>query len=495
MLTRLSKNSFVRSFDGKGYILNQLTRHDRLYNETGADFLNALSRQPKDTRDIIEDLCIIYGDSVSREKLEKDFDKFLRSLSEDGFIVIGDTPEELDASDPDFSYSMENPKTLASDFSQEACPEVSENTQEANLESAQRKPHLRALQFELTSRCNERCIHCYIPNPKKNTGGDMPIEKVKSLIDEFAQMGGLHVTLSGGEVFLHKNLVEIMQYCREKDMQISILSNLIALKDEQIPLIKAANVSLVQVSLYSMNPEIHDTITTVRGSFARTKAAIEKLVAADVPVQISCPVMKANYKGYAEVLKYAQSLRCKAQTDYLMMAQSDCNTQNLANRISLEETESLLRDILEWDKDYKESTLKQKPISQEIAFDPERFARQPLCGAGINDCCITENGDVYPCAGWQAMVCGNVYRQALGEIWENSEQFKKVRAVTQGDFPKCLDCEARNYCAMCLVRNYNESGGDMFKINKHFCDVAFLNKKVVEEYGLNDSGSRKAMTE
>lgn len=50
------------------------------------------------------------------------------------------------------------------------------------------------------------------------------------------------------------------------------------------------------------------------------------------------------------------------------------------------------------------------------------------------------------------------------------------------DFPKCLTCEARDYCAMCLVRNYNESGGDMFKTNQHFCDVAFLNKRLVEEW-------------
>ena len=167
-----------------------------------------------------------------------------------------------------------------------------------------------------------------------------------------------------------------------------------------------------------------------------------------------------------------------------MMAQSDLDTQNLGNRLSLEETEVVLKDILTWDREYRESTLKQKPISEEIAFDPERFALQPLCGAGINDCCITENGDVYPCAGWQAMICGNVYKQSLKEIWEYSPQFNQVRAVTQGDFPECLKCEARNYCAMCLVRNYNESGGDMFKINKHFCDVAFLNKKIVEEFTL-----------
>ena len=459
-----------------------MTRHDRTYNSIGADFLRELSREPQEAADIVDRLQKLYGNSVTHDKLTADFTTFISDLADHLFVVIGETPEELDAKDPDFSYSMENPKTLVDDFTQDTKETVKENTQDYMLETTQRKPRLNGLQFELTSRCNERCIHCYIPNGKKNTGKDMPLEKVFSLIDEFAEMGGLRVTFSGGEVFLHKDIIKILQYCREKDMQISILSNLIALKDYQIPLIKAANVSLVQTSLYSMDPAVHDLITTIPGSQVKTKAAIEKLVAADIPVQISCPTMKANFKSYADVLKYAQSLRCKSQTDYIMMAQSDCDTHNLANRLSLEETECLLRDIIKWDKDYKEITLEQHPVSEAIAFDPERYARQPLCGAGINDCCITENGDVYPCAGWQAMICGNVYKQSLRDIWENSPQFKQVRGVTRGDFQKCLTCEARDYCAMCLVRNYNESGGDMFKINKHFCDVAFLNKKVVEEY-------------
>jgi radical SAM protein with 4Fe4S-binding SPASM domain len=295
-------------------------------------------------------------------------------------------------------------------------------------------------------------------------------------------MGGIYVTLSGGEAFLHKDLIEIARYCRKKDLKISILSNLISLKDEQIAALKEINLSLIQVSLYSMDPEIHDYITTVKGSFEKTKASIEKLVAADIPLQISCPIMKANRKGYDKVLDYAKSLKVKAQTDYIMMARSDLDTGNLANRLSLKETEELIREIIEHDIDYKESTLKQKPISEEIKFDRERYMKQPVCGVGYDNCCITANGDVYPCAGWQDYVLGNVYKQSLQEIWENSERVKELRKITQASFPQCIDCEARDYCARCLVRNYNESGGDMFAVNHHFCDVAFLNKRLVEEY-------------
>ena len=270
-------------------------------------------------------------------------------------------------------------------------------------------------------------------------------------------------------------------YCREKDMRISILSNLISLKDEQIPYIKEANISLLQTSLYSMDPAIHDAITTIPGSQVKTKENLEKLIAADIPCQISCPAMKINYKGYVDVLKYAQSLKIKAYTDYMIKAQADFDTSNLANRPSLEETEELLRDIIQYDIDYKNVTLEKMSKSEEQRIDPEKYAKQPLCSVGINDFCITANGDVYPCSGWQAMICGNVYKQSLKDIWDNSPQFAELRKITQGSFPKCLTCEARDYCHICLVQNYNESNGDMFKINPHYCDVAFLNKRLVEE--------------
>ena len=482
MLVRQGKNTFIRSYFGKGYISNQLTRFDRIYNETGADFLNEISRIPQNVDDILDRLQALYGDSVTREALRVEFISFIDELVKTKFLVVGETEEELDSKDLDFSYAMENPKTMVNDFTQRSNEVLDENTQNMMLEATHRKPRLNGIQFELTSRCNERCIHCYIPNAKKNNGGDMPLDKVKSIIDEFANNGGLQVTLSGGEVFLHKDIIPIIKYCREKDLMITILSNLVALRDYQIPFLKEYNVSCVQVSLYSMEASVHDLITTVKGSFEKTKAAIEKLVNADVPIVISCPMMKANYKGYKEVLKYAQSIKCKVNVDVIMMAQADLDTNNLANRLSVEESGEVISDIIENNADYRKAISELASFSSLMYANYDNFVKLPLCGAGINDCCIAENGDVYPCAGWQDMVVGNVYQQSLKDIWDNSDKLKNIRAVTQGDFPQCLECEAQDYCSRCLVRNYNESDGDMFKLNKHFCDVAFLNKKIVEDY-------------
>lgn len=481
MLIRQSKNTFIRTTKKYGYITNQMTRMDRCYNESGADWLREISREPREVNDIVMSLSKLY-ENPDINVIRRDFMEFVDSLVASKFIVIGNNVEELDKNDMDFTYSIENPKTLIDDYTQKTKEDVDDNTQEVLFNAIKDTTTILNLQFELSSRCNERCIHCYIPNEKKNHGEDMPPQKVKELIDEYAEMGGIHITFSGGEAFLHKDLLELVRYSREKDMKVSILSNLIAVTDKQVEKLQELNISLIQVSLYSMDPEKHDYITKVKGSFERTKRVIEKLVAADIPVQISCPVMKANLDGYEKVLEYAKALKIKAECDFIMMARSDLDKSNLSNRLSLEETERILRTIIENDDNYKENTLQQIPISDRINFDLESYLKEPICGVGYDSCCVAANGDIYPCSGWGGYVLGNVYTQSLRDIWVNSPKAKQLIKITRASFPQCVSCEARDYCSACLVRNYNESGGDMFKINQHFCDVAFLTKRLVEEY-------------
>ena len=194
MLIRQSKDSFIRITSHYGYITNQLTRHDRVYDEFGADLLREITREPNEVNEIIGRLLQIYND-VDFDSLKSDFMEFAESLERDKFIVMGETIEELDKKDESFTYSVDNPKTLATDFYQETDTPIGENTQDFFLEEVQGRPLISNVQFELSSRCNERCIHCYIPNSKKNAGFDMPTAKVKSILDELAEMGGIHVTL------------------------------------------------------------------------------------------------------------------------------------------------------------------------------------------------------------------------------------------------------------------------------------------------------------
>ena len=80
------------------------------------------------------------------------------------------------------------------------------------------------------------------------------------------------------------------------------------------------------------------------------------------------------------------------------------------------------------------------------------------------------------------MNVGDLNTQSLADIWWNSTELAKLRKIKKADFPQCLSCLDRQYCAMCLVRNFNESGGDMMKVNERFCQVARLNREVVEKW-------------
>ncbi len=473
MLYRLCQDTFVRPIGQYGYIYSQLTKHDRTYSESGRVFLETLSRKPQTLETLLEKITQKF-DGVSEDEVKIDLIDFLQSLEKDRYIVFGENEHELSKKEPHFTYA-ENPKTAIYNYMQNPDDAVKyADTSEVLFAEYLERPRIHGCQIETTSCCNERCLHCYIPHELKTE--ILPYETIESVLKQLNELGTLGLTLSGGEVLSHPDIAKILRKARELDFSISILSNLTLLSSELIKAIKEANPSLVQTSLYSTIPAEHDHITQIKGSFAKTTAAIDALIAENIPVQISCPVMKSNFRSYKNVLQYAQERKCKAQTDFIMMARYDFSTENLAERLDLKETEELIRDIMAYDKEYTE--LIDTPVKKKSR---EEEAKEAICGVGRDNLCIAASGVVYPCSGWQGMALGNVKEQPVKDIWERSPKMLELRSITKGSIPQCMDCEDRQFCAPCLVRNFNESNGDYLKVNPHFCRAAKINRKIVEE--------------
>lgn len=157
----------------------------------------------------------------------------------------------------------------------------------------------------------------------------------------------------------HPHFKEFLRAAKKYDFYVNILSNLTLLDDETIAIMKEGNVSSVQVSLYSMIPEHHDAITTVKGSFEKTRDAILKLIENDLPVHVSCPTMKGNKDDFGDVMKWCHEHKIRAQTDYIMMAEFNHETSNLANRLSVEEAGEVIKQISLGDKEYQKAILAQ----------------------------------------------------------------------------------------------------------------------------------------
>ena len=469
---RLSKNAFVRQYGPYTHIFNQLTKSD-LDLKDAEPFLRFVGRVPISFDDAVLQIASIFTDA-SVEQVRHDFREILDVLVDGGFVVESESSRELDGNDLSFTYDVEAPST-SFDLGNITEQERQYAHEHADLhEYFNEHPTPFSIHLDLTSRCTEKCVHCYVPRDRHwILGTDVALR----VIDEFCEMGGLGVTLSGGECMLHPEFKRILAYARKKDLTVSVLSNLTLCDEQMCRFLATQNLSLVQVSLYSMDAATHDAITQLPGSFVKTKEAIERLHAMNVPIQISCPTMKGNYKGYQAVIDYGIALKCKTYTDFIMMARSDHTTDNLANRLSLDETREIIMTIAEHDPSFVAEIPYYDPSKEMSA---EEWGDLPMCGIGIDSICLNADGNYYPCSGFQDYPLGNCYEQTLKEVWENSPQILRLRRMRKKDVPKCLSCSDRMFCATCPVRNFNETG-DMLSPAQHFCDVAKLNHQVVDE--------------
>lgn len=472
MLLKLSKNAFVRQYGDFTYVLERVKCYDQMFKDA-AVFMRWITREPMEKSEILKNIFNVYVGTDEKE-IARDFDEFIRPLIEEKVILSGETMKDLEAREISFSYDVDNPKTMDTHYIKPEERSEGPIPQDLLEKHFAEYPTIFDLQMDITQACTERCIHCYIPeyNPVF-----LPLGQIKKVVDEFRSQGGICLALSGGECMLHPDFDEIVQYARSKDLIVSVLSNLTLCSDEKIRVLQEAEAT-VQVSLYSMNPATHDAITKRPGSFASTKTAIEKLRVAQIPCHISCPTMKPNYKDYLDVLAYARSLKMDAQTDFIIMGKMDCNTSNLKCRLDLEETRHILEDIV----------LKSLPINNEY-FDPAKkedmrsdaeWSEEHVCGACVSSVCLDADGHYYPCPAFGGVNLGSCYEHDLNWIWNESPETLRIRAVTGKNFPKCLHCKDRDYCSVCMCRNFNETG-DMFKPAQHFCDVARINHEVVDE--------------
>ena len=471
MKIRLARNAFVRQYGEYTYVLNRVQAFDQVYKNASV-FFRWITRKATDL-DSVEALVLgFYGAEFAHE-VQSDFRSFVRDMVSARIFIVGEDEMDMCRREEQFTYAVERPKTFET-FIPGKSNGWTLTPQKLLDEYFETHPTIFRIVLDVTKACTERCVHCYIPGYEPT---HLPLSTACRVLDEFREQGGVDVTVSGGECMLHPSFREIVQYARSRDLIVGILSNLTLCTDDMVSFLKKEEVT-VQVSLYSMNPEVHDGITQFNGSWKKTHDAILKLHEADVACRIACPTMKENYRDYLSVLRFARTLKMDVQTDFIIMGKMDCDTSNLKHRLSLEETRCVLKDVVSGVIDVNREYF--DPLKKTVESDEDWGARR-VCGICENSICLDADGNYYPCPAFGGVVLGNADKNSLNWVWQHSPETLKIRMIRGKDFAKCMHCKDRNYCSICMCRNYNETG-DMLSPAQHFCEVAKINHEVVDCY-------------
>ncbi len=316
-----------------------------------------------------------------------------------------------------------------------------------------------AVHLDVTYRCNERCVHCYLDH---DDHGELTTAEIKNVLDQMAEAGVFFLTFSGGEVFLRRDFFELIAYARRLMFNVKIKTNAVMIHEEEARKIRELAVDTVQISVYSHRPEVHDAITKLPHSFERTVKAIRFLREQGVRVTIANVLMTANSSDHVGVQKLAAELDAHYTLDPTITPMMDGDTSVLSLRIPGEELTQVFHNpaLVGNQEDF---CAPPKPVSEQ---DLEGYS----CSAGHSFCYISPYGDVFPCVQFP-LPTGNIRQQKFLDIWNLSPQLKEVRSIKAKDLTVCSSCSHVTSCTRCPGLAYLE--GSMRGPSTADCEKSF----------------------
>ena len=402
---KLGRGVFFQKYGEMTYLRHVGQRKDYVFGGIAYDVLHYLRENPDcQLREMCDDLAEEY-ELEDRESFDADITVFVEQLNSLGILSQPSTHK-------------------SSDF-------LLEQVHAACIEQKQ----LFSLTLEITYRCNERCIHCYVDDDAQEDQ-ELTLEEYKALLNEAREMGCINVLLTGGEVSMRKDFLDIAEYAANKGFCVDIYTNGLTLQPKHVQRMTEICVNSVSFSLYGPNAEIHDSITQIPGSFERSLKSALLCKCAGLDVFIKTVVMKQNYDVLEELLQFSKIAGISINTSMVVTTShkgmpSYCFRLMDAEKYQRVTELSVLYDIVEGN------------VVCPEGHDPG------LCRAGITGLSVDPYGNVMPCNAIHESM-GNIREKSLADIRSSAPLLKELSELTfQKVCPKSGGCEyARELLAL-----------------------------------------------
>lgn len=293
--------------------------------------------------------------------------------------------------------------------------------------------------FELTYDCNLNCEFCYLCSGKSTRENikEPAIKDRKRIIDEIANREINHVIFTGGEPLLSPQLLDLVTYTVEKEINVSINTNATLLTKNFAAALKKLNV-VVLITLEGATPQEHDSQTKSPGSWEESLTGLKYLKEEGVEVSINMTVTRKNFRLIEDVAKLVAAYNTGFTFTRFVSSSKPQYEKHGLTQSNLKELSSIIHSSdLSTLKNVK--SLMPIPVCSEISSE----ISSGICRAGLTRCCITPDLCVKACI-FSDKVIGNLENNTLDEIWF-SKEMKKWRS--RGSYPsECLNCAAFGKC-------------------------------------------------
>ncbi len=316
-----------------------------------------------------------------------------------------------------------------------------------------------SVHVDLTYRCNERCVHCYLDH---DDHGEMTTAEIKHLFDEMAEAGVFILTLSGGEIFLRKDFFELLEHARSLMFCVKLKTNAIMIREAEAARLRDLAVDSIQVSIYSHRAEIHDAITLVPGSLKRSLDAIRFLKSQGLKVIIANVLMTQNMQDYPGVRALAAELGVECTLDPTVTPMMDGNRSTVDFGVGHNMLRQVFRDPALVGDVNEFCAIPAKPDESDLDAIP--------CSAGHGACYVSPYGEVFPCVQFP-LPTGNVRQQRFLDIWRHSDKMNEVRSIRLKDLTTCSSCSHVAGCSRCPGLAFME--GNMRGPSTQDCEKSF----------------------
>jgi radical SAM protein len=347
-----------------------------------------------------------------------------------------------------------------------SAPPMKQTARELSRENFARSPLL--VYYEVTQACDLVCAHCRACAQTEPRPGELTTEQSLRLIDQLTEFPSPPVLVfTGGDPLKRADIFELVEYATSLGLQVAITPSATPLVTPwAIRRLRRAGISRMAVSLDGADPQAHDAVRGVAGSFDRTLEILAGARKEGIATQVNTTITPTNFD---QIERMAELLAGQEIVMWSVFFLVPTGRASSLPRLSADQCEAVFERL------WQQSQCRPYAIKTTEAPHYRRFLLQQQVGGrsrraanargsyrsrSTNDgkgvLFVSHAGIIHP-SGFLPICCGAFPADHVVRVYQESPIFRGLRDSGRLE-GKCHVCEFRHVCGGSRARAFAVTG-------------------------------------